>query len=297
MEVSRLRRSSLAGALPSHGPLRPSRRRAARRPRERLADGRQQPVQRERLGDHAHVRRPRGVTQSIGPTRSSHSRSASAPVAGSDVAARLLDDAVHRREAQSGTLPRRLGREERLEGPLPRRLIHPYARVLHGKRHVRAGREPGQRSAAGASSSSTSPTASRRVPPGGFRSLRESAVQWVRQGETTLQEVERVLGDAGDGEPSLEAQDPQIPLSCPGEGSASASGGLSGGSRHHFQAQLGRRGPGARRDRSPARRRSYLETHVATLPLLAPPRGRSPPRRGRGAPRGRRAAPPNGHAP
>jgi type II secretory ATPase GspE/PulE/Tfp pilus assembly ATPase PilB-like protein/ActR/RegA family two-component response regulator len=45
---------------------------------------------------------------------------------------------------------------------------------------------------------------------GGFRSLRESAIEWVRQGGTTLQEMERVLGDGGDVE--AEAQEPQILL-------------------------------------------------------------------------------------
>ncbi|MEO8089412.1 MAG: response regulator [Gemmatimonadales bacterium] len=32
---------------------------------------------------------------------------------------------------------------------------------------------------------------------GGFRSLADNAVDWVRQGKTTLQEVDRVIGSAG----------------------------------------------------------------------------------------------------
>jgi type IV pilus assembly protein PilB len=47
---------------------------------------------------------------------------------------------------------------------------------------------------------------------GGFRSLRENAVERVRQGETTLEEVERVLGDAGTDQAGSEPQQPLVLL-------------------------------------------------------------------------------------
>ncbi len=64
----------------------------------------------------------------------------------------LLDDAVHRRQAQPGSLAERLGGEERLEDSLAGRLIHPVARVAHDQLdHVRrlTPRLDGQRSAVG----------------------------------------------------------------------------------------------------------------------------------------------------
>ena len=50
----------------------------------------------------------------------------------SDVAARLVDDAVHRREAETGALPLLLGREERLEDSGLRLGVHVDARVAYG---------------------------------------------------------------------------------------------------------------------------------------------------------------------
>lgn len=47
---------------------------------------------------------------------------------------------------------------------------------------------------------------------GGFRSLRENAVERVSQGETTLEEVERVLGDAGGDHVGSDAPKPLILL-------------------------------------------------------------------------------------
>ena len=47
---------------------------------------------------------------------------------------------------------------------------------------------------------------------GGFRSLRENAVERVRQGQTTLEEVERVLGDAGADAEASESRETRILL-------------------------------------------------------------------------------------
>ena len=55
-----------------------------------------------------------------------------------DVAAELLHHAVHRGQAKAAALARRLGREERLEDPLPRGLVHAAAGVAHVERHVGA---------------------------------------------------------------------------------------------------------------------------------------------------------------
>src|SRR2546428_639605 len=60
------------------------------------------------------------------------------PPAG-DPPAVLLDDSVHRRQPESASLPARLGREERLEGALPRLLVHAKSRVADLEQHVRAG--------------------------------------------------------------------------------------------------------------------------------------------------------------
>jgi type II secretory ATPase GspE/PulE/Tfp pilus assembly ATPase PilB-like protein/ActR/RegA family two-component response regulator len=47
---------------------------------------------------------------------------------------------------------------------------------------------------------------------GGFRSLRDNAAERVRLGHTTLEEIARVLGDAGADEEESETQEPQILL-------------------------------------------------------------------------------------
>jgi type IV pilus assembly protein PilB len=47
---------------------------------------------------------------------------------------------------------------------------------------------------------------------GGFRSLRENAVERVRQGKTTLEEVERVIGDAGSDQAGSEVLKPLVLL-------------------------------------------------------------------------------------
>ena len=56
-----------------------------------------------------------------------------------DLAAALLDDAVHRGQTEPGAAVHGLRREERLEDPLERRGVHSLTRVLHAEHHVRSG--------------------------------------------------------------------------------------------------------------------------------------------------------------
>ena len=53
--------------------------------------------------------------------------------------AALLDDAVHGRETKTRAFAALLGREERLENPRLRRLVHSGAGIGDGQHHVRAG--------------------------------------------------------------------------------------------------------------------------------------------------------------
>jgi hypothetical protein len=61
------------------------------------------------------------------------------------VAAALLDDAVHDREAEPGAVLARLGREERLEDALEHLAVHAAAVVAHAQLHVVARGQIGQR--------------------------------------------------------------------------------------------------------------------------------------------------------
>ena len=56
-----------------------------------------------------------------------------------DVAAGLFDEAVDHAEAKAGAFADFLGREERLEHPAERLLVHARARVAHRDHHVLAG--------------------------------------------------------------------------------------------------------------------------------------------------------------
>src|SRR4029079_10341092 len=53
-----------------------------------------------------------------------------------DRAAALLDDREHHREAEASALVGALGREERLEDPAARRLVHAHAGVAEREHHV-----------------------------------------------------------------------------------------------------------------------------------------------------------------
>ena len=55
-----------------------------------------------------------------------------------DVAAALLHDAINGRQAEAGAFADWLRREERLEHPRARRLVHPCAGVRHRQRHIAA---------------------------------------------------------------------------------------------------------------------------------------------------------------
>ena len=66
-----------------------------------------------------------------------------------DVAARLLDQAVHHRQPQARALALGLGREEGLEGLVDDFLRHAAAGVAHGQQHVLAGRDLRVRGAVG----------------------------------------------------------------------------------------------------------------------------------------------------
>ena len=61
----------------------------------------------------------------------------------------------------------------------------------------------------------TPPQLQKAVAIGGYRTLRDCAVERVRKGETTLQEVERVVGEVGDADEATTKSGEEVPSAPP----------------------------------------------------------------------------------